>query len=99
MKDDDFKGLMQSLQEARAYAQGKPVLGIKVHTPSGVDVVAIRRKAGLSQMAFSKQIGVSPATLRNWEQGRRVPDGPARVLLNLLAHDPMLVSRTLGKAA
>jgi putative transcriptional regulator len=51
------------------------------------------------QTAFAKQIGVSVATLRNWEQGRRRPDGPARVLLALLAKDPDIVRRTLAEAA
>ena len=99
MNDDDFQVLKRSLEEARAYAQGKAVPGLRVPNPSSVDIVAIRKRSGLSQAAFSRQIGVSPGTLRNWEQGRRHPDGPARVLLNLLAHDPLLVSRTLGKAA
>ncbi|HEV2817277.1 MAG TPA: hypothetical protein VGW40_08685 [Allosphingosinicella sp.] len=39
------------------------------------------------------------ATLRNWEQGRRCPDGPARVLLALLDKDPTIVARTLSAAA
>lgn len=99
MKDEDFQGILNSLNEARAFAQGKPTPGIRVHVPTELDIAAIRKKTGLSQAAFALQIGVAAGTLRNWEQGRRMPDGPARVLLSLLAHDPAIVTRTLGKAA
>ena len=62
-----------------------------------IDVSAIRRKTGLSQAAFSARIGVSAGTLRNWEQGRRSPEGAARVLLAMLARNPRIVEDTLGK--
>jgi putative transcriptional regulator len=65
----------------------------------GIDVPGIRQRTGLSQAAFAESIGVPVATLRNWEQGRRNPDGPARVLLAMLEKDPGIVSRTLAKAA
>ena len=99
MKKKDFEGLIRSLDEARAYAQGKPVPGMKVHLKRRVDVSAIRARTGLSQAAFAARIGVSVGTLRNWEQGRRKPDGPAKVLLSLLERDPDIVERTLSKAA
>lgn len=57
-----------------------------------VDVTAIRQRAGLSQSAFADSIGVPEGTLRNWEQGRRQPPGPAKVLLALLAKKPNLVA-------
>jgi DNA-binding transcriptional regulator YiaG len=56
------------------------------------DVAAIRKKAGLSQSTFADSIGVSEGTIRNWEQGRRQPSGPAKVLLALLARRPNLVA-------
>ena len=99
MKKEDFDGLMEGMQQALAWARGEDVPGLRVHFPPGGDVAAIRRKTGLSQPAFAKQIRVSVATLRNWEQGRRCPDGPARVLLALLAKDPDIVKRTLAEAA
>ncbi len=98
MKDDDFEGLMQSLDEARAYARGELLAGAKVHVPERLDARAIRLATGLTQSAFAAQVGVSPATLRNWEQGRRQPEGPARVLLALLARDPNIVMERLGTA-
>jgi putative transcriptional regulator len=90
--------IMQGLREAAAHARGQQVPGLKLHVPRKIDVYAIRRKTGLSQEAFSARIGVSTGTLRNWEQGRRMPDGPARVLLAMLARNPRLVEQTLGSS-
>jgi putative transcriptional regulator len=87
--------IMQGLREAAAQARGEKVPGLKLHVPKKIDVHAIRRKTGLSQEAFSSRIGVSAGTLRNWEQGRRAPDGPARVLLAMLARNPRIVEETL----
>lgn len=99
MKKADFDGLMQGLGEARAYARGKKLAGLKVHIPQHIDVAAIRATTGLTQSAFASHIGVSVATLRNWEQNRRTPEGPARVLLALIAKDPGIVKRILSRAA
>jgi putative transcriptional regulator len=89
--------IMQGLREAAAHAKGTRVPSLRLHVPESIDVTAIRRKTGLSQQAFSARIGVSAGTLRNWEQGRRTPDGPARVLLAMLARNPRLVEETLGR--
>lgn len=99
MKDEQFEALMKGMDEALRWARGEEVPGIRIHFPPGGDVAAIRRRTGLSQAAFARQIGVAVATLRNWEQGRRCPDGPARVLLALLDKDPGIVARTLSDAA
>jgi putative transcriptional regulator len=88
--------ILQGLREAAAHARGEKVPGLKLHVPRTVDVYAIRRRTGLSQAAFSQRIGVSPGTLRNWEQRRRTPDGPARVLLAMLARNPRIVEETLA---
>lgn len=61
-----------------------------------IDVQAIRQRTGLSQPDFAKSIGVSVATLRNWEQRHRTPTGPARILLRLLDRNPMIVEQTLS---
>jgi len=90
--------VMRGLREAAAHARGQKVPGLKVHVPEKIDVYAIRRKTGLSQAAFSLRIGVSAGTLRNWEQGRRTPDGPARVLLTLLSRNPQVVEETLARS-
>ncbi len=85
----------KGLREAIAYARGEgnaTVHEIEVPDP---DVKAIRARTGLSQAQFARNIGVKKATLVNWEQGRRQPQGPARVLLALIARDPTIVQRTL----
>ena len=89
--------IMQGLREAAAHARGEKVPGLKLTVPRSVDVGTVRRKTGLSQEAFSRRIGVSAGTLRNWEQGRRFPEGPARVLLAMLARNPRIVEETLGE--
>ena len=99
MKKEDFDDLVKSLEQTAAWLRGEDVPGFRVHFPPGEDIAAIRKRTGLSQAAFARQIGVSVATLRNWEQGRRRPDGPARVLLALVARDPEIVARTLSTAA
>ena len=59
------------------------------------DVQAIRATLGASQAEFALMIGVSVATLRNWEQGRRTPDGPALALLRVAARNPRAVIEAL----
>lgn len=61
-----------------------------------LDVAAIRAKTGLSQDRFARAFQISPHTLRNWEQGRRVPEGPARALLLAIDRDPKALLRALG---
>ncbi len=93
---DSFDRIMRGLQEAAEHARGADVPGLVLHVPQNVDVAAVRRRTGLSQTAFSRRIGVSPATLRNWEQGRRTPEGPARILLAMLERNPRVVEETLS---
>ena len=62
----------------------------KVVIPA-INVAALRSKTGLSQQEFAESIGVSKATLQNWEQGRRNPSGPAQVLLAIIGKKPSLV--------
>jgi len=58
---------------------------------SGDDVVTLRRFVGLSQDAFSRALGIGVHTLRNWEQGRRTPEGPALALLRIVARHPRVL--------
>ena len=95
MKQSDFDGLVKSVKQARRFVAGKPVKGMKLHVPDTIDVARIRARMGLTQAEFSNQIGVTLATLRNWEQGRRTPKGPARVLLAIVNKDPGIVRRVL----
>jgi putative transcriptional regulator len=62
------------------------------------DVAALRRRLKLSQAGFANRFGFSVATVRNWEQGRVLADGPARVLLAVIANEPQAVMRALRPA-
>jgi len=91
-----FNTIMQGLEEAEAYMRGESsgfgVHEVEVPQP---DVRAIRASTGLSQDMFARSIGVAPGTIRNWEQGRRHPHGPARVLLALVERDPRIIQTQL----
>lgn len=66
---------------------------------SGADIVALRRFVGLSQLKFAQAIGISVHTLRNWEQGRRRPEGAAIALLRIAARHPRIIRENLKSAA
>lgn len=66
---------------------------------SGADVAALRRFVGLTQAQFAPAIGISVHTLRNWEQGRRRPEGPAVALLRIAARHPRVVREDVESAA
>ena len=66
---------------------------------SGDDVVALRRFVGLTQLQFAEAMGISVHTLRNWEQGRRRPEGPAIGLLRIAARHPRIIRENLKSAA
>jgi putative transcriptional regulator len=89
-----------SLQEAVDLVEGKD-LAARVSTVDvpTIDVHETRRHLGLSQAAFAAKFGFQPSTLRNWEQGRTRPDGPARVLLAVIARHPEAVEDALRKAS
>jgi putative transcriptional regulator len=92
---DAFKSIQQGLKEALAHTRGEtPLIIHEIEIPDP-DVQAIRARTGLSQAEFARSIGVKKATLLNWEHRRRSPEGPARVLLALIAKDPGIVQRTL----
>ena len=57
----------------------------------------LRRRAHLTQMEFASRLGVPVETIRNWEQGKRMPRGPARALLAVIAHAPDAVFSALAK--
>lgn len=64
----------------------------------GADVQALRRFVGLSQGEFAAALGISVHTLRNWEQGRRQPEGPALALLRVAARHPRVLRENLAVA-
>lgn len=66
---------------------------------SGDDIAALRRFIGLTQVQFAEAMGISVHTLRNWEQGRRRPEGPAVGLLRIAARHPRIIRENLRSAA
>jgi DNA-binding transcriptional regulator YiaG len=66
---------------------------------SGKDIAALRAFVGLTQTEFARAIGISVHTLRNWEQGRRQPEGPAIALLRIAARHPRIIRENLESAA
>jgi putative transcriptional regulator len=63
-----------------------------------LEVRDLRRRARLTQQEFAARLGVPVETIRNWEQGKRAPRGPARALLTVIAHDPEAVFAALAKS-
>jgi len=90
MKDELFKELAESVKEGGAILRGekKPSREAGLDTP---DVAAVRQEYNLSQAKFAALLGISVRTLQNWEQGRREPQGPAKVLLRVAARHPRAV--------
>jgi putative transcriptional regulator len=98
MKEELFEELLQSIREGGEILRGrrKPSRMFQVDEP---DVRAVRRGYRLSQAKFAALMGISAGTLRNWEQGRRKPEGSARILLRIVAKHPeavLDVVRTTG---
>ena len=98
MKDELFEELIQSVREGGAILRGEkePSRSWVIEEP---DVVAIREHYGLSQTKFAALLGISVRTLQNWEQGRRQPRGPARVLLQVAAEHPDALLDLVRKAS
>ncbi len=94
MKADAFRELLASVRQAGGIRRGvlKPA---RVTRFKPADVKDVRAKLGQTQFEFALMIGVSVATLRNWEQGRRRPEGPALALLKVASTDPFLVAKAL----
>ena len=89
-----FDELLESVRQGGEILRGKrrPSRRFEISEP---DVRAVRERHGLSQDQFAGLMGISVATLRNWEQGRRRPRGPARVLLVVAARHPKAVFGTV----
>lgn len=90
--------ILAGLRQAVAFAQGETVQVREtiIKTPAAVDVKAIRDRLGLSQAEFAQRFGFSTGSVRNWEQGHRTPEGPARVLLKVIETNPEAVISALS---
>jgi putative transcriptional regulator len=94
MKDELFEELKKSIKESGKILKGKkkPSREFQFNNP---DPKKIRERLGLSQNKFAGLLGISTSTLQNWEQGRRKPEGPAKVLLNVASRYPDAVLNTV----
>ncbi|HHG8783543.1 helix-turn-helix domain-containing protein [Enterobacter hormaechei] len=91
-----FERLTQSIAQMNEIAEGKrePSRTFQI---DAMKIKEIRQASGLSQSKFANLISVSVDTLRNWEQGRRSPTGPAKALLRAIANDPQHVIPALSQ--
>lgn len=105
MNEKLFAQLVESLKQGDAILKGEaePSRRVEVHatgekenSQSAAQVRDLRRRFGLSQQQFAEVLGISAGTLRNWEQGRRAPEGSARVLLRVAARHPQAVLEVNG---
>lgn len=89
--------LLAGVKEMAAHMRGEIELpSYEIQVPSEVEAARIRRRLGLSQAAFARAFGLDVAAVQAWEQGRRRPDRAARILLAVIAKDPMAVRRALA---
>jgi len=86
-----FNELAQSIREAGQIRRGKLKPGRVFRFDPKNDIAKLRSGLGLSQAKFAAVLGISENTLQNWEQGRRMPTGPAKVLLRIAAKHPDLL--------
>lgn len=88
--------ILGSIRDARAVLRGEVEGEFVVHVPAEFDVRALRRQLGMSQTKFAASFGFGLDAVQSWEQGRRRPEGPARMLLKVIQHAPDLVRRVLA---
>jgi len=89
--------ILEGLEDLTSHARGEKT-SVRVRTvtvPDDVDVKAIRERLGLTQLQFAARFGFTPGTIRNWEQGHRKPEGPARTLLKVIEKRPDVVQDAL----
>ncbi len=91
-----FDSIKQGLEEAIDYSKDSLRKAV-VHKFKPIDVKNIRIKIGMTQNEFASAFGISVSTLRHWERGDRTPQGPALVLLNVVAKEPKAVLKALSQ--
>jgi putative transcriptional regulator len=108
---DDDPNLGSDMQRLRLKADGRivelrdgqefplaPALAAPAEAAPPAAVRDLRRRAQLTQLEFAGRLGVPVETIRNWEQGKRMPRGPARALLAVIEHAPETVFAALARA-
>jgi putative transcriptional regulator len=98
MKSELFEEMLKSVRQGGKILrkQERPSRTFRFKEPK---VAAVRRQYELSQQEFAAMLGISVRTLQNWEQGRRSPQGPARVLLRVAAKHPDAVWDVIKKVS
>jgi putative transcriptional regulator len=93
------ESILRGARQALAFAEGTADLSqYGVHIPKEIDVRRIRTKLKMTQEEFARQFGFSVNTLRHWEQGKRVPEGPTRAYLLVIDRNPKAVTKALRAA-
>jgi len=95
MKQRKVNKLLESVQQADEILRGVRAPSREFHVDAA-GVKEIRTKLEISQAKFAALLAVDVGTLRNWEQGRRIPDGPAQALLRVAAQNPSAVAHALS---
>ena len=95
MQKEMFEELLLSVKEAKDIIRGKKEPSRKFYIEEP-DAKEIRKKLHLTQNQFASLMNISIHTLRNWEQGRRQPEGPAKVLLNVANNHPNILIEMLN---
>lgn len=96
--NDDIRELTKA-DFARAIPRKQRERIIRGEIAGGEDIVVLRRFVGLTQRKFASALGISVHTLRNWEQGREIPQGSALALLRIVARNPRVLRENLTASA
>lgn len=98
---DIGKSLIRGAEEALEYVKGKTdrVKTHKIQVPVEIDVSAIRKNLHMSRQKFSEEFGFSIRTVEKWERGERLPEGPTRAYLTVIAKNPRAVMDALHKTS
>ena len=98
-RDTVAESILRGARQALAFVEGTADLSqYRVHIPKEIDVRAIRAKLKMTQEDFARQFGFSVNTLRHWEQGKRIPEGPTRAYLLVIDRAPKAVTKALRAA-
>jgi len=90
--------ILESAKQAVAIAKNEmDPLNYVVHVPDQINVKAIRKNLKMTQTVFANTFGFKIATLRHWEQKKRVPEGPARAYLLVISREPETVQKALSQ--
>jgi putative transcriptional regulator len=88
---------LRAVDGARAIARGEAdPKTYRVHLPKEIDARLIRKRLKMTQAAFAETYGLDLRTLQDWEQKRRIPTGPSRVLLTVISREPEAIRRALA---